>query len=106
MANTRTHAPTPTPTAATSPSCLRFLAAVRDYRHQHGYPPTLREVGLALAIESMGHLTYLRNACADRGWLTCNERRTRTMLLTTAGHRALAAEREARERQAHDAHTA
>lgn len=73
-----------------------MLATIRRLTREQGYPPTLREVGRILDIDSTGYLTWLRDDLVRRALLTHDSNRARTMRLTPAGHLAV---RSAEERK-------
>ena len=76
----------------------QMLAAIRQFNREHGMPPTLREVGHLLGIDSTGYLTWLRDDLKRRALLTFDARTHRSMRLTPAGHLALR-ERDSRRVQ-------
>lgn len=67
----------------------QMLATIRRLARERGYPPTLREVGRVLGIDSIGHLTWLRDRLRGQGLLTYQPGSPRTICLTPAGHLAV-----------------
>ncbi len=70
--------------------CIKFLSVVSAYQRQHGFPPSNREVGIALGKHSTGHVQYIRDHCARLGWITFREKCPRSLVLTVAGRAVLA----------------
>lgn len=65
---------------------LRFVAGTTDAR---GYPPTLREIGAAFRISSTNGVSDHLKALLRRGVVSRETRRSRTLVVTTAGRVAL-----------------
>lgn len=45
----------------------RMLAALRAYIADHGYPPTIRELGPLVGLRSKGAVVYQLEQLADKG---------------------------------------
>ncbi len=56
------------------------LQAIRSWMHEHGYPPTIRELGQALGIKSLRGVTTHLDAMAKKGVLK-REPRARSISL-------------------------
>ncbi|MEU4814906.1 transcriptional repressor LexA [Micromonospora aurantiaca] len=47
----------------------RILSVIRDWVHQHGYPPTVREIGAAVGLGSPSSVAYHLKVLEQRGLL-------------------------------------
>ncbi len=47
----------------------RILQFIEDFVQQHGYPPTIREIGEAVGIASTSVVNYNLNKLVDRGYI-------------------------------------
>lgn len=72
--------------------CLRMLTIIRAYRREHGYPPTINELGRMMGIDSKSRICEIRSALARAGLVTFVEHRARSLKLTPKGHEILRAE--------------
>ncbi|PRW65035.1 transcriptional repressor LexA [Actinopolyspora mortivallis] len=62
----------------------RVLDTVRDWMHEHGYPPSVREIGEAVGLTSTSSVAYQLRALERRGYLRRDPHRPRTVgVLTT-----------------------
>lgn len=81
---TRDHSPMTLPTSRQ----LSILAFIERHHARHGHSPTLRDIGKRFGFglrAAQDHVDALR----AKGLLECTTGRTRTMLVTYLGHRAL-----------------
>ena len=53
-----------------TPAQIRMLAAIQHYRDEHGYAPTLRELGQKLGIVSANGVRSLLQPLKRKGLLT------------------------------------
>jgi repressor LexA len=58
------------------------VATIRRLTKQHGYPPTMRELGDALGITSPNGILCHLNALRAKGELTWTNGKSRTLRLT------------------------
>lgn len=80
---------TPAPTAPTERQ-LEVLRAIADYQREHGYPPTVREIGEALGIAGCQGVTdHLKRLVAKGLLLQPPKYAARALCLTPAGWAAL-----------------
>ncbi len=71
------------------PTQRESLRFIYWYQHDRGYPPTLREMGRAFGITS-SHAVFCRIRHLERyGYVTHVAGRSRTLLVTEKGLRAL-----------------
>ncbi len=61
-----------------------ILLFMDDYVIQHGYPPTIREIGVATDINSTSVVNYNLNKLVDAGFLERSDRVSRGMRLVRA----------------------
>jgi repressor LexA len=59
--------PTPPAAADLTPRQARLLDALRAYIDQHGYPPTIRELGPLAGFRSKGGVVYQLERLAEKG---------------------------------------
>ena len=59
----------------------RMLRYIRDYLDEHGYPPSIREIGQAVQISSTSVVSYNLNALVNKGVLTRNDKVSRGLRL-------------------------
>lgn len=82
-------APSPTPRQ------LEVLRTIDRLTRKLGFPPTFRELGDAMDIESLNGVSDHLRALERHGWLTRTERTARAVLLTPSGSAWLATARAA-----------
>ena len=58
---------------------------IRRYSQEHGWPPSRREIGQALRIESLGHVEYWLRVLAQHGYLHMTPHVSRGLTLTADG---------------------
>ena len=66
-----------------TPRQAEVVATIRRLTAAHGYPPTIRELGVALGIGNhsvTGHLRYI----AKKGWIDWREGQARTLRVLVA----------------------
>ncbi len=74
-------ATTPDPASLTERQRL-VLTFIEAHIRQHGFPPTIREIGRHLAIKSTNGVNDHLNALQKKGFLTREEGKSRTLQLT------------------------
>jgi len=62
----------------------RILSCIAEALDEHGYPPTIREIGLVVGITSTSVVNYHLNKLRDRGLLDRDDRVSRGLKLTPA----------------------
>lgn len=68
----------------------RILSCIADAVDDHGYPPTIREIGNVVGITSTSVVNYHLNKLRDRGLIDRDDRVSRGLKLTPAANRVLA----------------
>lgn len=63
----------------------KVLAFIETHIKQHGFPPTIREIGLHLGIKSTNGVNDHLNALQKKGFLTREEGKSRTLQLVKDG---------------------
>jgi repressor LexA len=58
---------------------LRVLQAIRDWMHEHGYPPSVREIGDAVGLTSTSSVAYQLRVLERKGYLRRDPHRPRTV---------------------------
>lgn len=58
-----------------------ILTAIRDYWTQHGYAPTLREIGQAAGLVSVSSVNYQLGELQRMGWIRKDPRRPRALVV-------------------------
>jgi repressor LexA len=58
------------PAAGLTRQQRRMLGVIQDWVRRHGYPPTVREIGLAVGLNSPSAVSYHLDALQRHGWLT------------------------------------
>ncbi|MCS7179123.1 MAG: transcriptional repressor LexA [Anaerolineae bacterium] len=67
----------------------RILETVRDFIHERGYPPTVREIGQRVGIASTSHIKYHLDRLEEVGLIQRDPRSSRGIRLTVAGERTV-----------------
>ncbi|NHD17394.1 transcriptional repressor LexA [Actinopolyspora sp. BKK1] len=62
----------------------RVLDTIRDWMHDHGYPPSVREIGNTVGLTSTSSVAYQLRALERRGYLRRDPHRPRTVGVLTA----------------------
>lgn len=52
---------------------------IRGYIREHGYSPSLREIGDAIGVKSVGSVKYRMNSLKEKGLVTFADRKPRTI---------------------------
>lgn len=58
---------------------LRVLQAIREWMHEHGYPPSVREIGDAVGLTSTSSVAYQLRVLERKGYLRRDPHRPRTV---------------------------
>jgi repressor LexA len=66
----------------------RILRFLRDFAQQHGYPPSLREIGKAVGL-APSTVSYHRSVLEKNGYLSHGARLPRTAVERVPGHQAI-----------------
>ncbi len=61
-----------------------ILSFIEKFLNQHGYPPTIREIGEAVGIASTSVVNYNLNKLVERGYLEREPKVSRGLLLASA----------------------
>ena len=70
---------------------VAVLAYIVSYQAQHGYPPTIREIGGRFRMRSTNGPRYYLRALEAEGYLVRAGGLSRALRITDAGRRALGA---------------
>lgn len=65
-----------------------ILSFIEKFLNQHGYPPTIREIGEAVGIASTSVVNYNLNKLVERGYLEREPKVSRGLLLASAQQKA------------------
>ena len=57
----------------------RMLEVIRDYVAEHGYPPSMRDLGAAVGLASSSSVSYQLKELEERGYLRRDPKRPRAM---------------------------
>jgi repressor LexA len=57
------------------------LNAVRDYQQEHGYAPTLREIGALSGLDSPSSVRYHLDQLQRMGWIRRHPNRSRAIVV-------------------------
>ena len=78
----------PNGTAELSERQLKVLEAIREWMRDHGYPPSVREIGDAVGLTSTSSVAYQLRVLERKGYLRRDPHRPRTVgVLLTDGER-------------------
>ena len=69
----------PSGTEELSERQLRVLGAIRDWMREHGYPPSVREIGDAVGLTSTSSVAYQLRVLERKGYLRRDPHRPRTV---------------------------
>ncbi len=58
---------------------------IQRYTQEHGRPPTNREIGKAVGIESTGHVDYHLSVLEKKGYIIREDRKSRAIRITQQG---------------------
>ena len=64
---------------------LKVLDAIRDWMRDHGYPPSVREIGDAVGLTSTSSVAYQLRVLERKGYLRRDPHRPRTVGVLVAG---------------------
>ncbi len=67
----------------------RILECVRDFIHERGYPPTVRDIARETGISSTSVVDYYLKRLEQSGWIERDPRSSRGIRLTAAGAQGL-----------------
>lgn len=65
----------------------RMYAFICDYQQEQGRPPTIREIGEALGIQSTGHVDYHLKALQQKGWISRDRHKSRGITVSNQDQR-------------------
>ena len=68
---------------------LEIFCAVAEKTRRHGFPPTVREIGSAVGLNSPSSVKYQLDAIARAGYIARGSRQPRTLELTEEGNELL-----------------
>ena len=71
----------------------KILRVIRDSVRQHGYPPSMREIGDAVGLASISSVSYQLAALERKGYLRRDGRRPRTAEVRLPSHPAIPGQR-------------
>jgi SOS-response transcriptional repressor LexA len=60
------------------------LRAIREHTERHGYPPTMKQLGEAIGLSSVGSVSYVLRCLQDKGYITREPDKSRTIRLSEA----------------------
>lgn len=66
-----------------------ILIFLNEYSEQHGFYPTIREIGTGVSINSTSVVQYHLTRLTEQGYLAATNRRSRTTRLTEKGYEAV-----------------
>ncbi|HET6480338.1 MAG TPA: transcriptional repressor LexA [Actinoplanes sp.] len=78
----------PTDGVALSKRQRQILSMIREWIDQHGYPPTIREIGAAVGLDSPSSVAHQLKVLEDRGYLRRGARGSRAIDIRTPGEQA------------------
>ena len=67
----------------------RILEFLSDYVEENGYPPSIREIGVAAGISSTSVVSYNLKRLEERGYISRDREISRGLKLTTLSHRSM-----------------
>lgn len=59
----------------------KILDFIQDYTTEYGYPPSIREIGKAIGVESTSHVTYYLNKLEKEGYIVRDRSTSRGLRL-------------------------
>lgn len=68
---------------------LQVLKAIDSSVREHGYPPTLREIGIAIGVRSTNGVHDHLLALERKGYVTINDGKCRSLIITAVGRALL-----------------
>ncbi|MGK5680985.1 transcriptional repressor LexA [Actinoplanes sp. URMC 104] len=78
----------PTDDAPLSKRQRQVLSMIREWIDQHGYPPTIREIGAAVGLDSPSSVAHQLKVLEDRGFIRRGARGSRAIDVRTPGEQA------------------
>jgi repressor LexA len=66
----------------------QVLSMIREWIDQHGYPPTIREIGAAVGLDSPSSVAHQLKVLEDRGFIRRGARGSRAIDVRTPGEQA------------------
>ncbi|MBL7256832.1 transcriptional repressor LexA [Paractinoplanes lichenicola] len=66
----------------------QILSMIREWIEQHGYPPTIREIGAAVGLDSPSSVAHQLKVLEDRGFIRRGARGSRAIDVRTPGEQA------------------
>ncbi|MBM2618990.1 transcriptional repressor LexA [Actinoplanes sp. LDG1-06] len=66
----------------------QILSMIREWIDQHGYPPTIREIGAAVGLDSPSSVAHQLKVLDDRGYIRRGARGSRAIDVRTPGEQA------------------
>ena len=79
----------------------KVLEAIREWMREHGYPPSVREIGDAVGLTSTSSVAYQLRVLERKGYLRRDPHRPRTVGVLVAGTEQDSAESEAQAKPAY-----
>jgi repressor LexA len=68
-----------------TPRQLKILSVIKKAVEDQGYPPTMREIGLAAGLSSTASVTYQLQILEEKGWIRRDAARGRAIEITLPG---------------------
>ncbi|MBU2670415.1 transcriptional repressor LexA [Actinoplanes bogorensis] len=66
----------------------QVLSMIREWIDQHGYPPTIREIGAAVGLDSPSSVAHQLKVLEDRGFIRRGARGSRAIDVRTPGEQS------------------
>ncbi|WP_250038460.1 transcriptional repressor LexA [Paractinoplanes maris] len=66
----------------------QIFSMIREWIDQHGYPPTIREIGAAVGLDSPSSVAHQLKVLEDRGYIRRGARGSRAIDVRTPGEQA------------------
>src|ERR1044071_1326211 len=63
----------------------QIFSMIREWIDQHGYPPTIREIGAAVGLDSPSSVAHQLKVLEDRGYIRRGARGSRAIDVRTPG---------------------
>ena len=74
--------------APLTPRQRQIFSMIREWIEQHGYPPTIREIGAAVGLDSPSSVAHQLKTLEDRGYIRRGARGSRAIDIRTPGEQA------------------
>jgi len=75
----------PTDANGLTPRQLKILSVIKTAVEDQGYPPSMREIGLATGLSSTASVTYQLQILEEKGWIRRDASRGRAIEITLPG---------------------